>query len=159
MPRGRINTRGYAEVAQRYCKCFGGVFARTMRTKARGEATEAIILARLLELGYSVSLPFGDNQRYDMIIDDGESLVRAQCKTGRLRNGAVIFNTASVNWSTRVTTSYQGQVDIFLVYCPDTKEVYRIPVAITGKRHFSLRIETARNGQSKNIRMASDFTL
>ena len=43
--------------------------------------------AALIEAGYAVSKPFGENQRYDLVIDDGETLARVQVKTGRLRNG------------------------------------------------------------------------
>jgi cupin superfamily acireductone dioxygenase involved in methionine salvage len=35
-----------------------------------------------------VSIPFGENHRYDLIADDGERLLRIPVKTGRLR-GAV----------------------------------------------------------------------
>jgi hypothetical protein len=33
--------------------------------------------------GYSVLLPFGVNQRYDLVLDLDGRFVRAQCKTGR----------------------------------------------------------------------------
>ena len=37
--------------------------------KQKGDIGEAKCLAKMIELGIPVSLPFGDNQRYDMIID------------------------------------------------------------------------------------------
>ena len=39
--------------------------------KAIGEMTEAVILAHLILRGDGVLLPFGNNQRYDMVIDRG----------------------------------------------------------------------------------------
>ena len=54
--------------------------------KVTGERTEALILAKLVTAGYAVSLPFGNNQRYDLIYEDAGVLKKAQCKTGRLRN-------------------------------------------------------------------------
>ena len=52
-------------------------------------------MAALWDAGYAVSVPFGENTRYDLVIDDGQRLARVQCKTGRLRKGAIIFKTAS----------------------------------------------------------------
>jgi PD-(D/E)XK endonuclease len=44
----------------------------------------------------TVLLPFGVNQRYDLVLDLDGHLVKAQCKTGRLRKGVVSFSTRSV---------------------------------------------------------------
>ena len=49
-------------------------------------STLAIILA-LRDAGYGVLMPFGENTRYDLVIDRCGSLSRVQCKTGRLRDG------------------------------------------------------------------------
>lgn len=99
-----------------------------MNPKAIGELSEAKILTRVVERGFAPSIPFGNNQRYDLILDDGKTLTRAQCKTGWVENGAVVFQTASKNGFTGERTTYVGQIDIFLVYSPDTKKVYCVPV-------------------------------
>jgi PD-(D/E)XK endonuclease len=52
-----------------------------------GQRTEARILAYLVAHGYGVLLPFGVNQRYDLVLDLNGRFVRAQCKTGRYRKG------------------------------------------------------------------------
>jgi len=49
----------------------------------------------LREAGFAVLVPFGENTRYDLVIDDGERLARVQCKTGRLRSGAIVFKVCS----------------------------------------------------------------
>jgi hypothetical protein len=49
----------------------------------------------LQEAGLDIYLPFGENTRADLIIDDGGRLSRVQCKSGRLRDGAVRFSTCS----------------------------------------------------------------
>ncbi len=49
----------------------------------------------LRELGYELLVPFGENTRYDLVFFDGSRFARVQCKTGRLRDGAVIFRTSS----------------------------------------------------------------
>lgn len=37
--------------------------------KAIGECSEAMVLARLVEVGYTVLKPFGDSKRYDLMIE------------------------------------------------------------------------------------------
>jgi hypothetical protein len=56
-----------------------------MNPKAVGEKTEAIILAELIRNDLVVLLPFGDNQRYDFVVDNHGEFIRIQCKTGRYR--------------------------------------------------------------------------
>ena len=119
--------------------------------------TEAVILALLIQRGDTVSLPFGNNQRYDMIVDRGGGLIRAQCKTGRLRNGVVVFSTSSCNGFTGEHRDYKGQADVFLVWCPQLNTVYEVPVSSCGKQQVSLRTTRARNGQSTYIRRAADY--
>ena len=58
-------------------------------TKQTGDVTEARIIAVLIEAGYSVSIPFGDNDRYDLVLDTGNKLRRVQCKTGWIEGDVV----------------------------------------------------------------------
>jgi len=60
-----------------------------------GDRTALAVMLALREAGYAISVPFGENTRYDLVIDDGESLLRVQCKTGRLRKGSIVFATCS----------------------------------------------------------------
>jgi hypothetical protein len=53
-----------------------------MNTKQLGDETEAHVLTALIGAGYTVSVPFGDNERYDLVLDTGERFLKAQCKTG-----------------------------------------------------------------------------
>ncbi len=50
-------------------------------TSKKGEITESVVLARLVQLGYECLLPWGHDHRYDIAIDDNGKLVRIQCKT------------------------------------------------------------------------------
>ena len=114
-------------------------------SKAVGERTEGIILGHLMRLGLSVLVPFGNNQRYDLVFDDGKKLWKCQCKTGRLRNGTVICNACSVNGFTGITRGYKGQVDCFLIYCPDNDKIYKVPIDKVGERLISLGIDQRLN--------------
>jgi len=118
----------------------------------------------LHEAGYGVSIPFGENARYDLAIDDGIRLARVQCKTGRLRDGAITFKTSSSYAHHRTPRQnrlhYQGQIDFFGVYCRATRGTYLVPIEeVTTTCEAMLRVSPARNRQQKRIRLASDYEL
>jgi hypothetical protein len=51
-------------------------------TKLTGNITELTILLELIKRGYSVSIPYGDRARYDLIVDiPDKGIFRVQCKT------------------------------------------------------------------------------
>jgi hypothetical protein len=127
-----------------------------------GQKTEAIVLAELVKRDYRVSIPFGVNHRYDLIIDQDDQLIRAQCKTGRLVDGKVIFNARSTNGHNTAagvrSSLYRGQADIFLVYCPQLDKLYWIPVEEVGHAPH-LRVAPPKNGQVKGVRWAADYEM
>jgi hypothetical protein len=129
-------------------------------TTAIGNVSEAHVLVALIEAGYVVAKPFGDGCKYDYVIDDGRLLQRVQCKTGRLKNGCVVFNAYSVAGNSNgKRQGYKDHADIFAVYCPDNKQVYLVPVAAVGVGGTLLRIEQTQNNQRKRIRWAKDYEL
>jgi hypothetical protein len=126
-----------------------------------GLRTEAAILSELSRRGYSVLVPWGVNQRYDLVLDLENRFVRARCKTGWLRNGSVTFPTRSIQCNSKRTVmrSYDGDADVFLVYCPDMNRVYCVPVAGAARGYMSLRVEPTRNHQEKQVNWASEYLL
>jgi hypothetical protein len=127
-----------------------------------GERSEAIIFAELVKRGHQVLIPYGTNHRYDIVIDVGGRFLRAQCKTGRLRKGTIIFATASTRANTlrAYTKPYDAdQIDLFLIYCPETDRVYALDVGEAAASHGALRVDPAANGQAKRIRWAADHEL
>jgi hypothetical protein len=134
--------------------------------KLVGDRTTAHVLARVLEVYDSAFIPFGENQRYDLVIEDGDEFIRIQCKTGRLIKGAVVFQTCSQNYhhpnrdpARPYRQNYRGQADYFGVHCPETDDVYLVPVDVVGVRACSLRVDHPANGQTKRIRWAKDYQL
>ena len=130
--------------------------------KAVGDRSTLAIMLALYEAGFGLYVPFGENTRSDLIIDDGIRLCRVQCKTGRLRMGAVRFKTCS-NYAhhpnPRITSrDYRGEIDYFAVYCPDSGGVYLVPIEdVPVKRAASLRVEAAKNGQRQRVRSAAPY--
>jgi hypothetical protein len=131
-------------------------------TKSKGDVSELRVAVRLTELGYAVSKPLGENQRYDLIADDGERLQRVQVKTGRIRNGVVIFNCCSTHGHRRTslkTRPYTGQIELLAVYCPENQKVYLLREADLTRSKIQLRLIPTRNNMVKTIRWASEYEL
>lgn len=106
-------------------------------------------------------LPFGQNQRYDLVLEIDGSFVRVQCKTGRLRNGCIDFNARStrVNTKRAVTHDYRGQIELFMVHCPETGGTYAVPVGEATRSHGTLRVDPTANAQEKRVRWAREYEL
>ncbi|HEV3086627.1 MAG TPA: group I intron-associated PD-(D/E)XK endonuclease [Candidatus Elarobacter sp.] len=140
----------------------GGSTAPKRNTKLTGDISELRVAAALVEAGYSVSKPLGENQRYDLVIDDGQRLQRVQVKTGRIRGGVVLFSCSSTHGHrrTQVTTRpYIGQIELLAVFCADNGKVYLLPEAELTRSKSHLRLVPPRNNMVKTIRWASQFEL
>lgn len=127
--------------------------------KAVGERTEGIILGELCRLGKVVLLPFGNNQRYDLVIDEGGTFVRVQIKTAYYSNGCVAFKANSLNAFTGHRRTYHGEADVFMVYSAKTDKVYVVPVEECGSSGVYLRVEPTRSNQKVGVRWAKDYEL
>lgn len=130
--------------------------------KAKGDRTEAVVLAEFVKLGVTVLLPWGENTRYDLVFEIRGRFFRVQTKTGRLRNGRVLFNSVSSTNHHRngATRGYVGEADFFAVWCPDCPaDVFLIPVAVVGLRGLTLRVDATRNNQSTDVKWARDYTI
>lgn len=49
-----------------------GMAGPKQNPKAIGERSQVHIMCRLLDLGYEVLTPYGDNARYDLVIEDAD---------------------------------------------------------------------------------------
>jgi PD-(D/E)XK endonuclease len=134
----------------------------TEHPKLTGDRSTLAVMLALTDAGFDVSVPFGENCRYDLVVDRGGVLSRVQCKSGRLRNGVVQFATASTYGHhllhREARRDYRGQIDEFAVYCRDTRGVYLIPIEhVSAHTSAHLRIEPCRNGQRRGVRFASTY--
>jgi PD-(D/E)XK endonuclease len=122
-----------------------------------GERAEAAILAALVAAGKRVLLPFGGQRRYDLAYEEYGRLVKVQCKSGRERNGAIIFRTHSDIRGER--RDYREDIDLFGIYCHDRNEVYLVPVGDVPTSAAHLRLHPPRNGQHSKVRWAAQYLL
>lgn len=133
-----------------------------MHSIAKGDISTAIITARLLQKGYTVLRPVTELSRYDLVIDRGRGFERVQCKTGRLRSGAIRFNTSSSlahHGRDNTRRPYSGEIELFGVYCMDLDTAFLVPVDEVGTTEGSLRVAPTKNNQSANVRAADDYRL
>jgi PD-(D/E)XK endonuclease len=127
-----------------------------------GDRSTLAIISVLRELDYGIYLPFGENTRCDLMLERDGFVDRVQCKTGRLRLGAVVFAVCSSYAHHRSSVvkqrTYHGEIDLFAVYCPETGGVYPVPIShLPVRRQAWLRVDPPKNNQFDRIRFAADY--
>jgi hypothetical protein len=127
-------------------------------TKATGEITEAVVLAEFLRAGFPVLLPFGDNRRYDLVVEAGGRFLRVQCKTASPCGGGACIRFKARS-GVHQSRSYRGQADLFGAYSPHTRQVYVLAVNEVPETDVWLRLTPTKNNQQLGIRPAVDHTL
>jgi hypothetical protein len=129
-------------------------------TKAIGDLSELEVALALARSGYIVSKSLGDSHRYDLIIDDGETLSRVQVKTGRLNLGSIRVSCCSSHRHRgRTSRSYRGQIEFIGVFCPQTGDSYLVPESEIVDTFMHLRVAPTVNRQDRHIRWASRYKL
>jgi hypothetical protein len=81
--------------------------------------------------GYLVSIPLADNQPYDLVVDDGERLLKVQVKTTTQRspygNFSVQLFTGGGNQSFHTRKVFDNTASDLLFVLTDDYEIYVIP--------------------------------
>ncbi|HKJ59717.1 MAG TPA: group I intron-associated PD-(D/E)XK endonuclease, partial [Halobacteriales archaeon] len=86
-----------------------------MHPKEQGQLSEAAVIFEFVRRGLTVLEPFGDNERYDIVVEEQGEFYRIQVKTGRMVNGRIQFETRSSGTLTRKIRKegYEGVIDVF----------------------------------------------
>jgi hypothetical protein len=104
--------------------------------------SEIIVLLALVRLGYRVAIPYGENNRYDFIVE--ASQITAGSSHVR-RNGG--------------QRPYLGDIDLFGVYRPEVEQVFLVPVDHVTRTQGGLRWEKTKNQQRRKISWANRYQL
>lgn len=125
--------------------------------KGVGDMSMSQVMASLLKCGMRLLLPFGDNQRYDLAVDEDGRLVRVQCKTAQFCGDKFTFSPNSVNWNTRQRRDYRGQADVFAVYVRELDRTFivnvdRCPVRSCTIRLTACHLKSARTAEAHEMR-------
>ena len=126
-----------------------------------GNIAEAAIVFRALRAGVEVLRPQGEHGRYDLAFDIGGRIHRVQCKTARLKHGAVTIRTRTCR---RTASGYErgsytsADVDLIAGYCGENDTCWLVPISkLEGASQFHIRLEPARNGQRAAINSATEY--
>ena len=130
-----------------------------LTTKAKGAHTELQCITFLYGLGYDVSIPWGDNARYDFVLDVNHKLYKIQVKTSHeVEPGIYKFQTRStyVNAKGNRTEGYTADdVDFFMTVI--NNECYLVPLAETNKREKVMRFVPPKNNQTIGVTFAQEY--
>lgn len=136
-----------------------------LETKIKGNVTEMECMLAFMKLGYQISIPFGEDSRYDFVVDINDKLYKIQCKTcSEVTENeqvlAVKFKTVrqsgskATNWT---RTKYEeNEIDYFATSYQGI--CYLVPVKECSIEK-TLRIVPPRNGQIKGISFLKDYEL
>lgn len=128
-------------------------------SKEVGNLTELQCITGLYELGCNISIPFGNSQKYDLIIEYNNILYKVQVKHSKDHEGTHFsFKTRWQGHNTQgyTQTSYtKKDIDFFATYYKG--EVYLIPVEECSGAEKTLRIVPPKNRQIKGINFAKDY--
>ena len=131
-----------------------------MDSKFKGNITELEVLTYVTKLGYQVSIPFGDRERYDQIWDIHGKLIKIQVKTASLvseSGTAIKFSCRSSQRSkgkTKNTRYLKSEIDYFATFW--NNQCYLIPIEETSTEKI-LRFDPPKNGQLKSITFADQY--
>jgi hypothetical protein len=131
-----------------------------MDSKFKGNITELEVLTYITKLGYQVSLPFGDRERYDQIWDVHGKLIKVQVKTASKvdeNDTAIKFSCRSSQRSsgkTKNTRYSKDEIDYFATFWDG--QCYLVPIEETSTEKV-LRFDPPKNGQLKGITFADKY--
>lgn len=124
-----------------------------MRDKDTGAISEIQVASKLIELGYTVSVPINDG-KYDLVAERDGVFYRIQVKHGRLKNGAVRVTLCEyTNGEAFVYT--REDIDAFGIYNED-HGVFFIDIDDAPDKLMHIRVETAEN-KHPSIRRGEDY--
>ena len=132
-----------------------------LNSKQKGNITELQCIAAFYEIGYSVSIPYGDCERYDFIADINGKLIKVQVKTCKEIDdlGTISFSCTSTRVNTRGCTNVKytaNEIDYFATF--HKGQCYLVPVSQCSTEK-KLRFEAPKNNQKVGINYAKDYEL
>lgn len=113
--------------------------------KSDGEASEAAFLARACSLGFSVATPWGDSNRYDLLIDAGHGFWRVQVKSSqRFAEGRYRVK----NGGSQQSPYTADQIDFIAAHLVPLDLWYIVPIHATGSAR-GLRFYPSRTSKGR----------
>lgn len=124
--------------------------------KIKGLMNELSCQCYLTSLGYNVSVPLGEDCKYDMIADIDGMLIRIQVKSCTVHNNGIQLSLASTSLSSTgaIKRSYsKNDIDFFATYY--NNKMYIIPIEECGNTTKTLSFEDSK--YSNNVCIIDDY--
>ena len=133
-----------------------------MNNKSIGNIGEAKALAKFVEYGFPVFIPFGENEKADMIVEFNNKLNRIQVKTSfHADQGKMIFDLTS---NRKIKNNYirrkyeQNEIDYFVCYNVLRNKLYLIPIEdIQNKSNIVIRYYRPKINNLSRVRKEYDY--
>ena len=132
-----------------------------INTNKIGNITELQCILAFESYGWTVSLPFGGQARYDFLAEKNGKILRIQVKTSRMDkedNAYLEFSCRSSHYigGKHIHTKYsKNDIDYFATF--QQGKVYLVPVEECSDK--KLRFKPTKNGQIKGINWAVSYEL
>jgi len=117
---------------------YRGPKGNTITRKQQGEIIEVAFLHKAIELGFSVTKPYGDCEAYDFVVDSGSRMWRVQVKSSYSKRNSAYFINACRNRPYKKPYSPE-EIDFMVVYTTPDEAWYVIPAtALAGHNTLCL---------------------
>ena len=131
-------------------------------TKEKGDLGVLKAQLDMFEQGFLILNPATEHAPFDLVAYKEHVFRRVQVKYKSVdKTGSITVHFRSC-WTDKHGTHMQqvdkSEIDLYCIYCPDTDECYYLDPD-DYKRSVTLRVETPRYKQHKNVRLAADFRL
>lgn len=130
--------------------------------KIKGNIGESAILFEFVKRQIPVAIPYGDNERYDLIAEFDGKLNKIQvkyCGDETPNDGVVCPCASSYNHTStkKEWEDYKGEIDYFCFWIATDEIALIVPMSEIGDRKsITFKRTPPKNGQK--TRMMSDFT-
>ena len=129
--------------------------------KQKGNLTELLCISEFYKLGYTVCIPYGENNRYDFIADIDGKLIRIQVKTSKSFDNGRSYNfscqSSRTNGKRCVNKKYtESEIDYFCTMIEDVCCLIPINECSTKK---TIRVQESLNNQTTHLNMVDDYKL
>lgn len=134
-----------------------------MNSKEIGNLTELQCITGLYSLGCDISIPFGNSQKYDLIMDYKNKLYKIQVKHAKdkIINDEVVGFTFKTRWQGHNSNGYTNhtyvkeEIDFFATY--HQNKVFLIPIEECSGIEKTIRYDIPKNNQLLRINFAKDY--
>jgi PD-(D/E)XK nuclease superfamily protein len=132
--------------------------------KMKGDLAELKVATDLIERGYKIAIPYGEDSDFDLIFSRGDAgLERVQVKYTKSNGEFILIRCRShalTNGKIKRTKHYTAAtIDWLAVYDRTTDRCYYLPATELGegRTELVLRLTPPKNNQRARIRYAVDY--